>query len=504
MVGGWSCPFSLSTNHQPPTVHVHRAFRPGLCGEAVGAAPVARGALCCGDLRRSVVARSRRARHRARSHRAGHHRFHASRVHQLSVLAFAADADAHGRALRLADGAFLRAYRTQPPAIAPIAPIAPTLVIVLLLVVSHWVLDVVTHIPDMPLYPNGPKFGLGLWNSVPGTLAVETVMFALGVWIYARATKARDAIGKWAFVGVTAFLFVGFVVNANGTPPPSVTALWMMALGLGALTLWLAWFADRHRNLVRSVRLQPDELLQPDRIGGHMATQATPVAAPRAAIWEDFIDIFYAPSSVFRRRENGNFFIPLAVITIVCGGALLSQQRRAAADVRRRVRSRDGDRRCARIRTSLQRRSSACAASRSRMQQVVIFIFIPLAIFGVGVTTWLDGKLVDAKQTFRAALVVGAYAYAPRIIDGVLQGLQGLFLDPSAARRPLPAVARHRAVPRSRHRLAAAPRDRGPRRSHHDLDHRAHRDRPLPSPAASRSAKPQSRRQLCGSWAGCR
>ena len=50
-----------------------------------------------------------------------------------------------------------------------------------------------------------------------------------------------------------------------------------------------------------------------------MAMQATPVAAPRAAIWEDFIDIFYAPSSVFRRREAGNFFIPLAVITIVCG-----------------------------------------------------------------------------------------------------------------------------------------------------------------------------------------
>lgn len=129
---------------------------------------------------------------------------------------------------------------------APTAPSSPS-VILMLLVVSHWVLDVVTHIPDMPLYPGGPKFGLGLWNSVSGTVVVETVLFAIGVWIYARATKERDAIGKWAFVGITAFLFVGFVVNANGTPPPSVAALWMMALGLGALTLWLAWLADRHR-----------------------------------------------------------------------------------------------------------------------------------------------------------------------------------------------------------------------------------------------------------------
>jgi hypothetical protein len=127
--------------------------------------------------------------------------------------------------------------------IAPVAPVA----LIALLVVSHWVLDVVTHIRDMPLYPNGPKFGLGLWNSVAGTLAVETILFAAGVWIYASATRARDTTGRWAFIGMTAFLFIGFVVNANATPPPSVTALWIMALALGALTLWLAWLADHHR-----------------------------------------------------------------------------------------------------------------------------------------------------------------------------------------------------------------------------------------------------------------
>jgi hypothetical protein len=135
---------------------------------------------------------------------------------------------------------------TRVAPIAPAAPVAPV-PLVLLLVVSHWVLDVITHIPDMPLYPGGPKFGLGLWNSVAGTLAVETVLFVAGVWMYVRATDARDAVGRWAFVGVTGFLFAGFVVNANGTPPPSVTALWIMALMLGALTLWLAWLADRHR-----------------------------------------------------------------------------------------------------------------------------------------------------------------------------------------------------------------------------------------------------------------
>jgi hypothetical protein len=142
----------------------------------------------------------------------------------------------------------LRAPRDAAPtaSVAPVAPLTPGM-IVFLLVISHWVLDVVTHIPDLPLYPGGPKFGLGLWNFVTATLVTETVMFAAGVWIYARATTPRDRIGTWAFAGVTAFLFAGFLVNANGTPPPSVTALWVMAISLGAFTLWLSWFADRHR-----------------------------------------------------------------------------------------------------------------------------------------------------------------------------------------------------------------------------------------------------------------
>ncbi len=145
----------------------------------------------------------------------------------------------------------LRASRDAAPiaAVAPTAPVAPShpASSCSCSSISHWVLDVVTHIPDLPLYPGGPKFGLGLWNFVTATLVTETVMFAVGVWIYARATTPRDRIGTWAFAGVTAFLFVGFLVNANGTPPPSVTALWVMAIALGAFTLWLSWFADRHR-----------------------------------------------------------------------------------------------------------------------------------------------------------------------------------------------------------------------------------------------------------------
>jgi len=120
------------------------------------------------------------------------------------------------------------------------------------LVVSHWVLDVLTHRADMPLYPGGPKFGLGLWNSVPGTVAVELPLYAAGLWVYARATRARDGIGRWAFLSLAASLVGIYFVGLAGPPPPSVTALSATALcGVALLILW-SWWADGHRESQRT------------------------------------------------------------------------------------------------------------------------------------------------------------------------------------------------------------------------------------------------------------
>jgi hypothetical protein len=114
------------------------------------------------------------------------------------------------------------------------------------LVVSHWVLDYVTHRPDMPLYPGGPRYGLGLWNSVPATIAVESAMFAAGAWLYAKATRPRDRRGRFAFaslIGILVLAYVGNILSA----PPSVDAIWSGGLvGAFLLLAWAAW-ADRVR-----------------------------------------------------------------------------------------------------------------------------------------------------------------------------------------------------------------------------------------------------------------
>jgi membrane-bound metal-dependent hydrolase YbcI (DUF457 family) len=86
-------------------------------------------------------------------------------------------------------------------------------------VVSHWILDWVTHRPDMPLYPDGPRFGLGLWNSIAGTLVVEILMFTIGVWLYVRSTRARDRIGHYAFVAYVGFLMMAYIGDRFSGPP---------------------------------------------------------------------------------------------------------------------------------------------------------------------------------------------------------------------------------------------------------------------------------------------
>lgn len=119
--------------------------------------------------------------------------------------------------------------------------------VVAALVVSHWVLDWVTHRPDMPIYPGGPTVGLGLWNSVSATVTVEVVMFAAGVWIYARATRARDQVGRQGLPALVGFLLVAYLASSIGPPPPNVTAIVITAIaGTAVIILW-AWWLDRHR-----------------------------------------------------------------------------------------------------------------------------------------------------------------------------------------------------------------------------------------------------------------
>jgi hypothetical protein len=130
---------------------------------------------------------------------------------------------------------------------APILRSARAGLIIGLTVVSHWVLDFVTHRPDLPLWPGGPLEGLGLWNSIPWTIVVEGALFVIGIEYYRRGTRARDAQGRWSLwllVGLTGVIWLS---GPWSPPPPSVTAIAVVGLLMAALfPPWGMWI-DGHR-----------------------------------------------------------------------------------------------------------------------------------------------------------------------------------------------------------------------------------------------------------------
>ena len=122
--------------------------------------------------------------------------------------------------------------------------------VVALVVLSHWLLDAASHKPDMPLYPGAsPLVGLGLWYSVAGTIVVELLLLAAGVWVYARVSRPQDRFGRyglWSFVALMLLLYASLVF---GPPPPDSKAFAWVGMSFALLFLYVAWF-DRHRKAV--------------------------------------------------------------------------------------------------------------------------------------------------------------------------------------------------------------------------------------------------------------
>jgi hypothetical protein len=119
-----------------------------------------------------------------------------------------------------------------------------------LLVVSHWVLDYIVHIPDLPLYPGSGKVGLGMWRSPAATVIVEAVMIIAGIALYVTTTRARDRIGRWGLALFLLLIVLSYVGSLFSPPPSNFTALAIGGLVFGCLFVGLAAWVDRHREVL--------------------------------------------------------------------------------------------------------------------------------------------------------------------------------------------------------------------------------------------------------------
>jgi membrane-bound metal-dependent hydrolase YbcI (DUF457 family) len=119
-------------------------------------------------------------------------------------------------------------------------------------VLSHWILDFLTHRPDLPLLPRiGPYVGLGLWDHPVPAIALECAIYGLGIFLYVRATRATDAAGRIGLWALLVLIFVLWLGGSFSTPPEDQTVLGWASLPQWLLIPWAGW-VDRHRSFVTS------------------------------------------------------------------------------------------------------------------------------------------------------------------------------------------------------------------------------------------------------------
>jgi hypothetical protein len=149
----------------------------------------------------------------------------------------------------------------------------------------------------------------------------------------------------------------------------------------------------------------------------------------RAGLWEDFVDIFYAPSSVFARRSEGKFGMPLLFLVLV-GPVLFFLTKNATQPIMDAEFTRQT---AAAMRKNPNLTAEQMASSRGFFEMLSPIFFavgITLSILGTGFVLWLVGKLFDAKESVMAAIMIATYSEVPRLVQVLTNAAQGLVMSP--------------------------------------------------------------------------
>ncbi len=113
-------------------------------------------------------------------------------------------------------------------------------------VVSHWLLDLVVHVPDLTLAGSPPKFGLGLWNHPTIAMPFEIGLLLGTAGLYAMRTRATQK--PQALFILIAVLLAFQAIHWFGPPPTAVdVTLWGLALFVFVIATLLASWVARNR-----------------------------------------------------------------------------------------------------------------------------------------------------------------------------------------------------------------------------------------------------------------
>jgi hypothetical protein len=165
--------------------------------------------------------------------------------------------------------------------------------------------------------------------------------------------------------------------------------------------------------------------------GAELDTPSTvePKKPEKASLLDDFMDIFYAPSAVFARRANADFWIPLLIVSV-----LLALMFFANRDLMEPVFDAEWARNTARNPRFAQMTPEQLAGAKALTEKIGMiagFVFPPIVLLALGVVIWIVGKFFDAKESVNAAIVIAVFSYVPRVVEQVVNRAEGLIIDPS-------------------------------------------------------------------------
>ena len=119
---------------------------------------------------------------------------------------------------------------------------ATTFILVAAASFSHWLLDLLVHVSDLPLYGNEAKVGFGLWQHVILSFPLELSVLGLGAWFYVRRTSFASTKGRYLFLVFVVFLAALQIYANFGPPPSSPEAFAVTALAFYlVMVLFAAW-----------------------------------------------------------------------------------------------------------------------------------------------------------------------------------------------------------------------------------------------------------------------
>jgi hypothetical protein len=151
-------------------------------------------------------------------------------------------------------------------------------------------------------------------------------------------------------------------------------------------------------------------------------------APGKAGLWEDFVDIFYAPASVFTRRSDGAFGLALLLLVVV-GTILVFVTKNAMQPIFDAEWTRQT---AAAMRNNPNVTAEQMASSRNFFEMIGPLIFalaLTISVLGTGLILWAVGKLFDAKESLAAAMMIATYSEVPRIVQILTNAAQGLIMN---------------------------------------------------------------------------